>query len=142
MIKGIFDRLDFTNNTIRILDYKTGSGNVSIPKDVSSVFTNSDNKIVFQLLLYVYILSKTSPEKNNTLFNNKTVIAGAYMLKKNVKSISFLNKGEPIEQSVLDEFENGLNQLLHTILSPSIPFTQTDDLRKCSYCDFKNICNR
>jgi CRISPR/Cas system-associated exonuclease Cas4 (RecB family) len=142
-IKGIFDRLDFVDNQLRILDYKTGSGSLTIPKDFTSVFTNSDYKIVFQLLLYVYIFSKQQlGKKRKEHLVSKVILAGAYLLKKNSKSITFLNKGKAIDADLMELFEEHLHKLLADILNPAIPFTQTDDYKKCSYCDFKNICSR
>jgi CRISPR/Cas system-associated exonuclease Cas4 (RecB family) len=142
-IKGIFDRLDLVNNQLRILDYKTGSGELAIPKDFSVIFSNSDYKIVFQLLLYVYIFTKQqNGEKRKEHLVGKEILAGAYLLKKNSKSITFLNKGKAIDEDLLDLFEDHLHQLIGNIMSPEIPFTQTDDFKKCKYCDFKNICSR
>ena len=142
-IKGIFDRLDLVNNQLRILDYKTGSGELTIPKDFSVIFSNSDYKIVFQLLLYVYIFTKQqNGEKRKEHLVGKEILAGAYLLKKNSKSITFLNKGKAIDEDLLELFEEHLHQLIGNIMSPEIPFTQTDDFKKCKYCDFKNICSR
>ncbi|MFM2155366.1 MAG: hypothetical protein RL516_115 [Bacteroidota bacterium] len=142
-IKGIFDRLDFVDNQLRILDYKTGSGSLTIPKDFTAVFTNSDNKIAFQLLLYVYIFNKQQHgEKRKEHLVGKEILAGAYLLKKNSKAITFLNKGKTIDEDLMELFEEHLHKLLADILNPSIPFTQTDDYKKCGYCDFKNICSR
>jgi hypothetical protein len=142
-IKGIFDRLDLVDNQLRILDYKTGSGSLTIPKDFTAIFTNSDYKIVFQLLLYVYIFRKQQlGDKSKDHLKDKEILAGAYLLKKNSKSITFLNKGKDIDADLMDEFEVHLNELLLKIMNPEIPFTQTDDYKKCGYCDFKNICSR
>lgn len=129
-IKGIFDRLDLVNNQLRILDYKTGSGSLTIPKDFSTIFTNSDNKIVFQLLLYVYIFNKQQQgDKPKEHLKNKEILAGAYLLKKNSKSITFLNKGKAIDQDLMNQFEVYLLELLQNIMNPKIPFTQTDDYK-------------
>jgi len=142
-IKGIFDRLDLVNNQLRILDYKTGSGELTIPKDFSVIFSNSDYKIVFQLLLYVYIFTKQqNGDKRKEHLVGKEILAGAYLLKKNSKSITFLNKGKAIDEDLLELFEEHLHQLIGSIMSPDVLFTQTDDFKKCKYCDFKNICSR
>ncbi|MFM7016529.1 MAG: PD-(D/E)XK nuclease family protein [Bacteroidota bacterium] len=142
LFKGVFDRLDIVNDQIRILDYKTGSGEITIPKDLQVIFKNTDYKIVFQLLLYVYIYKNNLKRNNQQDSLKKDIITGAYLLKKNVKSITFLEKGKSISDSVLDEFESLLMNLLNEIFDPGKPFYQTDDIRKCGYCDFKNICNR
>jgi hypothetical protein len=41
-----------------------------------------------------------------------------------------------------DEFRKRLQTLLEEIFSENEPFTQTEDIKKCSYCDFKAICKR
>lgn len=41
-----------------------------------------------------------------------------------------------------DEFRERLQTLLEEIFSEEEPFTQTEDTKKCSYCDFKAICKR
>ncbi len=143
LIKGVFDRLDLVNNQIRILDYKTGSGKIEIPKEFIVIFNNSDYKIVFQLLLYVYIFKNRQNKVEEGLsYADKEILGGAYLLKKNSKTISFLSKGKPITKDIIDEFEDNLKNLISTIMNPAIPFNQTEDYRKCGYCDFKNICNR
>lgn len=41
-----------------------------------------------------------------------------------------------------DEYKTGLKVLLEDIYNPEIPFDQTDDLKKCGYCPYKEICGR
>ena len=40
------------------------------------------------------------------------------------------------------EFRYQLNALLQEIFNPAIPFTQTEDDKRCAYCDFRGICHR
>ena len=42
----------------------------------------------------------------------------------------------------LPEFEEGLSNLLSEMYDPTEPFVQTDDLKKCGYCPYKDICGR
>jgi hypothetical protein len=35
-----------------------------------------------------------------------------------------------------------LKDLLAEMTDPSVPFRRTEELRTCSYCDFKMICGR
>lgn len=41
-----------------------------------------------------------------------------------------------------DEFRERLQALLEEIFDEKEAFTQTEDIKKCSYCDFKAICKR
>ena len=41
-----------------------------------------------------------------------------------------------------DEFQERLKTLLEEIYDQKEPFTQTEDTKKCSFCDFKSICKR
>jgi CRISPR/Cas system-associated exonuclease Cas4 (RecB family) len=40
------------------------------------------------------------------------------------------------------EYKEALTTLLEDIYNPEIPFDQTDDLKKCEYCPYKEICGR
>ena len=41
-----------------------------------------------------------------------------------------------------NDFRILLQQLLQEIFNPDIPFTQTEIISKCEYCDFKSLCKR
>lgn len=143
LVKGVFDRVDIVKNQLRLLDYKTGGGEVEIPDDFTSIFVDSKYKIVFQLFLYNYILSKAEQSTIDLArIQNLEVVSGAYLLKSNSKSISLLNEGKPLSSELLHEFEIHLKKMILDILDTTIPFKQTEDYDKCGYCDFKNICSR
>ena len=48
-----------------------------------------------------------------------------------LRNDSFVNNMEAILKAIAEE-----------ILNPEIAFTQTEDEKKCNYCDFKSICTR
>jgi CRISPR/Cas system-associated exonuclease Cas4 (RecB family) len=39
-------------------------------------------------------------------------------------------------------FEEGLRGLLEEIMDPLVPYDQTDDKKKCSFCAYKELCGR
>jgi len=41
-----------------------------------------------------------------------------------------------------EEFEQGLRELLEEIIDPLIPFDQTEDKKKCTFCAYKELCGR
>ncbi len=129
---GVIDRLQVKENTLEILDYK--SGKAELTADLEKVFTNPDTKATFQLLYYGMLMRK---QLKNIPFK-----AGLYVMKQLSGGISFLNDGEIISDELMVEFEKKLNLLLDEIFDPSFSFTQTKDLRQCAYCPYVAICKR
>ena len=41
-----------------------------------------------------------------------------------------------------DDFRERLSALLREIYNPDEPFTQTEDKKKCEYCDYRCLCKR
>ena len=50
--------------------------------------------------------------------------------------------GDLILPSTLANFEDSLRELVGDLLNRDIEFSQTEDLKNCTYCDFKGICSR
>ena len=51
---------------------------------------------------------------------------------------------QPIEDisAYLPEFKEHLDTLLEEIFNPSIPFTQTENLKNCEWCALRELCER
>ena len=51
---------------------------------------------------------------------------------------------KPIEDVTVyqKEWEEGLRQTLTELLNPAIPFSQTDDIARCTTCPYRGICER
>ena len=47
-----------------------------------------------------------------------------------------------ITPEILQLFEDHLINLLRDIINPALPFSQTDDVSHCRYCDYSAICKR
>ena len=136
--KGFFDRIDSSNNNIRIIDYKTGT--VS-PKELKInecyQLLEEDKPKAFQVLLYAWLYKKNYPEAQN-------IVPGIISLRNisnGFMQIKFLDKNQNINNT-LPDFENTLKTLIENIFDTAIPFTQTGNTDSCKYCEFKNICNR
>jgi len=140
LIHGIVDRSDKITGTdrIRIVDYKTGNvvpGDLKL-KEWDTLITGSGKAKAFQVLFYAYLFAKTHP-------NIKDIEAGIYSLRK--ISQGFIKLHLPESVSLVEsfgEFEQQLTILIRDILDTSKPFIQTADEKECSWCDFKDICNR
>lgn len=140
------DRVDKKGDVVRVLDYKTGRDETEI-----GAFENIFNPNVFykfqagrkagyQTFFYAWLYASKYGEEQNIvpgLINIKQFFQNDfdYRLKTN---------GNPIAdaRAYLSEFENKMKELLEEIFSEEESFTQTEDLRKCSFCDFRGICER
>lgn len=148
-IGGIIDRMDGKDNTLRIVDYKTG-GDTEIPANIESLFTPGDKRsnYIFQTFLYASIVCRKLREKND---GRKVAPALLYIHRAASGDYSpVIQMGEPrkpkepVEDFSLfeNEFRERLKKLLEEIFNPGIAFTQTDNENKCAYCDFKDLCKR
>jgi CRISPR/Cas system-associated exonuclease Cas4 (RecB family) len=133
-LKGKIDRVDEKDGVARIFDYKTGKVGKKKIKEPDDLFTDPEFKEQFQAMYYAYLVQST--------MQGKPVKSGLYTLKEFSKGPRMLNNDEVFSKAQFDEFEKGLRNLIGQILSPEVPFTQTDDTDRCTYCDFKSICNR
>lgn len=147
-LKGIIDRVDEHNGSVRLIDYKSGQDNKTFP-DVESLFDRehkSRNKAAMQTMFYGLIYQATNP--NNTLplkpaiFNLREMFEDEFNPYLQLK----LPRKEGVEINNYRDFEveykAGLKSLLEDIYNPETPFDQTDDLKKCGYCTYKDICGR
>ena len=141
---GTIDRMDAKEGTLRIVDYKTG-GSPKIPANIEQLFTPSETRpnYLFQTFLYAAIMSRKQP----------LMVAPALLYIHRAASESYspvIEMGEPRKPKIPvnnfaffeDEFRERLQALLEEIFDEKEPFTQTEDMKKCAYCDFKVICKR
>lgn len=141
-IGGFIDRVDQTENGIRIIDYKTGTDNTSI-KTIESVFNPENptrNKAAFQTMLYCLMFDHVCPSE-------KPLIPGIYSIKLLFgKNYNFRLK---CDKEYISDFRHSeetfivqLKNVLQELFSPSHPFCQTTDNNKCRNCSYAEICRR
>lgn len=136
VFKGIIDRLQEDKNGLNILDYKTGK---ELPKKESTsdlIFSNPDYKINLQLLLYTLLVSRQEE------FKGKTLRAGLFRMREFDEGITWLHQGKEIDAETIQDFEAGLIRLAEQILNPQTAFRQTEDVKQCRYCDYRNLCRK
>lgn len=130
---GKFDRVDEQNGTVRIIDYKTGKVELKM-KEFDSLFTDPKKKTLFQLYFYSKIYKDLHP--------GKAVKAGFYVAASLGEGIKWPGNGDHVSEDELTQFTLYLTQLIASVVDPSKPFNQTDDLKRCEYCEFRTICQR
>jgi hypothetical protein len=140
---GVIDRVDIKDGVVRLLDYKTGKDTKKIPS-LGSLFDRDDkkrNKAGMQTFLYAFFYQYQNPD-------NQLPLKPGIMNIKEIYSEDF-NPFLQLEDSEVTDyrdfaagFEEGLRGLLEEIMDPLVPFDQTDDKKKCSYCAYKELCGR
>ncbi len=153
---GRADRIDQWDNTIRVIDYKTGhvtNTDLKVP-----VRHQSESELDYlkqipdkalQLLLYKYLYLKENPT-----ISPEQVIGAIHGLKY-AHDIEFnLSKATPTKSdadadanflddaSFIHDMEMMLAAVVDEMLDPNQAFLQAEDDKKCSYCEFKLICKR
>ena len=144
--KGYIDRMDsFAPGEIRVVDYKTGKvhqedmqiteadGTKAVDKLFGDGPFADKPKIALQLFIYDLLLEK------NGLSHGRRVIDSVY-------STAQLFSGPPAQAEVGKSFYDAMSEHLASLLDEisdiSKPFSRTEDLSVCQYCDFKAICGR
>ncbi len=154
LFKGRTDRIDRWGNIIRVIDYKTGKVDnpdlkvpVRHPDDDDLSFLKSIPEKALQLLLYKYMYLKENPQITanqveaciHGLRYANHIEFGLSQTKptKNEESVPFLE-----DATFIDNMEEMLKAVVAEMLDTEIPFTQTEDEKKCRNCDFQGICRR
>lgn len=135
-IKGIIDRLDIHEGTLRILDYKTGQESIQKDNDPENIFGHPDYKLNFQLMLYCLLVHEYYPDMH------LPIKAGIFRMRQFDEGIDWLNAGGVITPEEIEVFKTRLFELIREIMQPEIPFRQTTDTARCRFCDYKQLCRR
>ena len=140
MLHGFADRIDKIGDEIRIIDYKTGKVNpydVKINDKVSGITSMAEKAI--QLLMYKYLYLHEHNDVNPGQITPG--IVGFQKLSHGLYNLE-INELHDLSTSFKDTCDKYFNEFLAELFDKEIPFTQTDDVKNCSFCDFKSICKR
>ena len=141
------DRVDRKQGSVRVIDYKSGKDEKEIV-DVAKVFDRTPgtayksgrNKAGFQTLFYAWLYASKYGEE-------EAVVPGLLNMQQLFQpdfDIRLTMGGKTVSDArpYLTAFEQHLTDFLSEVFSLDQPFDQTEDERKCSFCDFKGICGR
>ena len=81
-------------------------------------------------------------ETVNRIQNSKFKIQNSSEPKTVNCQLSTVNSEHLITPEILQLFEEHLINLLRDIINPELPFSQTDDVSHCRYCDYSAICKK
>ena len=137
---GNIDRIDLFNNSLRIIDYKSGKNNSNselVFSDWDEVSDNPKKDKVFQLLMYSYLFLKNNPQ-----FLNTNIIVGIYFLRDLKKGLVPLQKkgGFEFDNDFIKNFEIQLHRIFERMIEDD--FKENDDYKLCEFCNSLEITGR
>ena len=143
--KGFIDRLDcFSDDEIRIVDYKTGRvldddidindlNAASVADRIFAADVKDRPKIAFQFYIYDLLL------KDRKDLNGRKMSNCVYSTSRIFAEVP---KAVPVNRAFFDAVSGHLEELLDEMTGPETGFRRTEDAAVCGYCDFRNICGR
>lgn len=146
------DRVDRLGpDLLRFIDYKTGSDKLVV-NGMNSLFWRETegrnpvpNKAIFQLLTYCYAY-KALMESIGTPYDGDIRIEITRVLEPDASIGKDLKIGSQtfnsFQSPAVADFYDNLTRLVSDIFDETKPFVQTDDIDRCMYCQFKNVCQR
>jgi ATP-dependent helicase/nuclease subunit B len=138
--KGFIDRIDQLEQLTRIIDYKTGrvdNWEISL-KSFEDLSEKENTDKAFQLLMYALLYRQSGKE------NKLGLQAGIIPVRKKKQAFLALsfNKKDQVDDEAIAAFQAVLKDTLTDLYDTGKPFDQTSNLKNCTYCTFKTICNR
>lgn len=147
-IGGRIDRMDCINDGsgehIRIVDYKTGSSKPGTMKSMDDVFDPANvggskhADYYLQAMLYADIVRR---HNNRQLPISPALLFIQHAGKEGYDPTLYINK-ERIDdiKTYSDDYNKLLTEKITEIFNPDIPFTPTDDEKRCINCPYKELC--
>ena len=141
-VGGIIDRLDICDDTIRIIDYKTGRYEKLTIKDIPTIFSlekmTGHADYFLQAMLYSCII------RNSYSTVHKVMPMLLYPVKADSPDFSpkLSVSRQPIDDimPLREEFMDNIRQLIEHILDKNTPFHRCADTKQCTNCPFRNFC--
>ena len=140
--KAFIDRIDYANNILRIIDYKTGSDAVEAAS-VDELFDKRAERLpgaIMQVLLYCKLYAIAYPDRHYKMRPLIYRVRKAFSDFVPILKIAKYDVG--YYNDVKERYEELLNNILEELFDESTPFAQTQEIEHCKYCDFKTICKR
>ncbi|MEG2277568.1 MAG: PD-(D/E)XK nuclease family protein [Odoribacter sp.] len=141
-IGGYIDRVDQSENGIRVIDYKTGA-DTTLFKTIDSVFDPENptrNKAAFQTMLYCLMYDNVHPSEHPLIpgiYSTKLLFGKDYNFRLKCDKDYICNF-----RHYQQEFENNLTTMLEKLFDPHQAFIQTSHTKKCQKCSYAGICRR
>lgn len=150
-LKGIIDRVDQKDDLVRVMDYKSGADNKAF-YGVATLFDREHarrNKAAMQTFYYglLYLAKFPSADGKRVLaglYNSRELFNDDFRVELELKQEGSRGAGTLVQdiRPFMNDFSSGLKGLLEEIFDPTVPFDQTEELKKCSNCPYQSLCHR
>ena len=143
LLHGFADRIDKVGDEIRIIDYKTGKVNpydVKINDKVVGITSMAEKAIQLMMYKYLYISENLGSSEISEQLIEPGII-GFQKLSHGIYNLE-ISEAHELSQSFTATCDKYFNEFLEELFNKDIPFAQTEDVKNCSFCDFKSICKR
>ncbi|KPM49514.1 PD-(D/E)XK nuclease family protein [Jiulongibacter sediminis] len=147
-LTGNIDSVEFENGVLKLIDFKTGTVknaelNFSSKETFNEAFKSASKGKFRQMSIYKYLayheLQKSGKLNGFSLSPSTPMEAGMYSFR----DLSEFHQQNQIPlEDLKREVEKALSDFVDEITDSQIPFAQTDDLKKCEWCPFKEVCGR
>lgn len=141
-IGGKIDRVDKINDTLRILDYKTGNVESFSFKEVEELFEKDrekPKKEILQALVYCLIYKENTKETGHL---QPAIYSLRRLFEDNFSPEIKWDKNMFSFDEIEAEFKEQLQNLVTDIFSSDSRFYQTPHEKLCGYCPYNKICQR
>jgi len=132
-VGGVIDRIDRIDDTVRVVDYKTGKApnENDFAPSIDAIFNNDRKKKAcyqFQTFLYSSILRQQG-------YDN---VAPALIFPLVADDEDY----NPLLKELEGDFDAAFKNKLEELFDPQIPFMQCPKDEVCKFCDYGTICQR
>ena len=161
-IGGIIDRVDIKDDTINIIDYKTGRSDNDTKTSLENIFANEISSAGYRLQAFLYSIIL-----DELLKGKSTIGIGDFEWINKIKSntarkispsLIYINAPantsrenfvvDVMKQPVTDittikeEYLEKMQSVLQEIFDADTPFVPAKDEKKCEFCDYREICGK
>ncbi len=139
---GIIDRVHQKENTVYLVDYKSGKRKSGKPDDLNTLFVSSAKRQShwFQVLFYALIYSD---KRKNAEIAPELYYLPELFTNFDPKVVLPESGGSAIiTGNVFEKYQILLKNLLSELFDPAVSFVQTNDYTLCERCDYRSICQR
>lgn len=146
-IVGTADRIDRIGLKTRIIDYKSSIKNEDkfVFESVDLLYTESKFDKLFQLFMYAWMVVKNNIAKPEDI--EPCIIPFRKFMDEPQKIFSMNEKGKKgdlliFTNELIQEFENSLIYKIQELFNRDLEFSQTQIIKHCEYCAYKQMCNK
>jgi len=139
MMGGYVDRMERRKGNLYIIDYKSGKIEYNVNAEFGLNTTGKLNDAALQAITYARLMHQGTPEAPVTpaLYGLRELFCSPFEPRLLLDKVLLEDY-----RTIHEQFAPALDQILSTLFLSGEPFVQTTDVKRCQYCEFREICHR